>query len=180
LSSATNALFANANGGIFATAADALAFSLLLMTQVEGHRSFDLRIFVDCSVPRSTHRSSFRRTLLRWRRREFRLLWRWKGGESVALPYHRGRPGDRGGALPSEGRGREFESRRVRQLFQLLKLFTDFIGDLLSKRWVSNWQSFAPRCKDARLLHAVPDRARQARRLGVIGCSVPHPRSSWP
>jgi hypothetical protein len=98
LSSATNALFANANGGIFATAADALAFSLLLMTQVEGHRSFDLRIFVDCSVPRSTHRSSFRRTLLRWRRREFRLLRRWKGGESVALPYHRGRPVDRDGA----------------------------------------------------------------------------------
>jgi hypothetical protein len=88
------------------------------MTQVEGHRSFDLRIFVDCSVPRSTHRSSFRRTLLRWRRREFRLLWRWKGGESVALPYHRGRPGDRGGALPSEGRGHEFESRRVRHIFQ--------------------------------------------------------------
>jgi hypothetical protein len=91
------------------------------MTKVEGHRSFDLRLFVDCSVPRSTHRSSFRRTLLRWRRREFRLLRRWKGGESFALPYHRGRPVDRGGALPSEGRGREFESRRVRQLNQWLK-----------------------------------------------------------
>ena len=81
-------------------AADALAFSLLLMTQVEGHRSFDLRLSVDYSVPRSTHRSPFRRTLLRWRRREFRLLRRWKGGESFALPYHRGRPVDRGGALP--------------------------------------------------------------------------------
>jgi len=76
-------------------AADVSRLSLRLMTKVEGHRSFDLRLLVDCSVPRSTHRSSFRRTLLRWRRGEFRLLWRWKGGESVALPYHRCRPVDR-------------------------------------------------------------------------------------
>jgi hypothetical protein len=67
---------------------------LLLMTQVEVHRSFDLRLFVDCSVPRSTHRSSFRRTLLRWRRRGF---WVGRAANRSPCPAHqRGGPVARG------------------------------------------------------------------------------------
>ena len=98
----------------------ALAFSLLRMTQAEGHRSFDLRLVIDCSLPNrridrlSTGRCSagvavgFACSGLEWRRiGRPALPSRWPS-----------RPRRR--ALPSEGRGREFESRRVRQCFQCL------------------------------------------------------------
>jgi hypothetical protein len=93
----------------------ALAFSLLRMTQAEGHKSFDRRLVIDCSLPdRRIDRLSagpcsagvavgFACSGLEGRR---------IGRPALPLRWP-SRPRRR--ALPSEGRGREFESRRVRQ-----------------------------------------------------------------
>ena len=91
------------------------------MTQAEGHRSFDLRLAIDCSLP---HRRIDRLSAgpcsagvavgFACSGLEGRRIGR------PALPSRwPSRPRRR--ALPSEGRGREFESRRVRQLNQRLK-----------------------------------------------------------
>ena len=73
----------------------ALAVSLLGMTQAEGHRSFDLRLVIDCSLPIGAS------IVFPPEPAPLASPWvspvlGWKGGESVALPYHRGGPVARG------------------------------------------------------------------------------------